>query len=127
MWHHPKIKFVHARGEATGLPDSSLDLIAYGFIFHECPPAAIRNILREGYRLLKPGGIMHIVDVDIRYGYGPEWKRRKGEICKPGHNCSIRCLYATPVAYKHGRWICRFLSHTNMVDEIVESYRRQIW
>lgn len=50
--------FVHAAGEATGLPDSSVDMVSICLVHHELPVAASRNMFREAYRLLRPGGVI---------------------------------------------------------------------
>ena len=68
----PVLRYAHARAEALGkrvhfsqqnaehtnFPDASFDLIVSHILLHEAPPKAIANILRECYRLLKPGGLM---------------------------------------------------------------------
>ncbi len=48
---------------ATGLPDASQDIILYsGVLHHFSTPAARREVVREGYRLLKPGGRLFAYD-----------------------------------------------------------------
>lgn len=54
--------WIHAPGEATGLPDCSFDLITLQFVIHELPRQATTAILQEGLRLLRPGGYLAIVD-----------------------------------------------------------------
>ena len=51
-------------GDATRipLPDSSLDAVTCIFTFHELPPAVRRTALAEFARVLKPGGILVLVD-----------------------------------------------------------------
>nr|WP_225867125.1 class I SAM-dependent methyltransferase [Cyanobium sp. PCC 7001] len=56
-WHH-------AAAEATGLPDASVDLITLQFVCHELPAAATAAVLRESARLLRPGGVIALVDQD---------------------------------------------------------------
>ena len=60
---------MQALAESTGLPDASFDLVAYQFVFHECPPDIVRRIIVEGYRTLKPRGILFITDINPRYGW----------------------------------------------------------
>lgn len=62
----PRIRYMHALGEATGLPDSSQDLVALQFVIHECPPAAIGDLVAEARRLLRPGGVLLLSDNDPR-------------------------------------------------------------
>ena len=56
-WHH-------AAAEATGLPDAGFDLITLQFVCHELPASATRAVLAEAARLLRPGGVIALVDQD---------------------------------------------------------------
>ncbi|XP_024370802.2 uncharacterized protein [Physcomitrium patens] len=56
------ISWVHANGECTGLPSSSFDVVSLAFVIHECPQHAIRGLLKEALRLLKPGGTVSLTD-----------------------------------------------------------------
>jgi SAM-dependent methyltransferase len=56
-WHH-------AAAEATGLATASFDLITLQFLAHELPTAATHAVLRESVRLLRPGGVVAVVDQD---------------------------------------------------------------
>ena len=56
-WHH-------AAAEATGLPPASVDLITLQFVCHELPAEATRAVLAEAARLLRPGGVIALVDQD---------------------------------------------------------------
>ncbi|KAL5793637.1 hypothetical protein ACOSP7_002231 [Xanthoceras sorbifolium] len=57
------ISWVHANGEDTGLPSKSFDLVSFGYVFHECPERAIIGLLREAFRLLRPGGTVAVNDI----------------------------------------------------------------
>ena len=56
-WHH-------AAAEATGLESGVYDLITLQFVCHELPGAATCAVLREAARLLRPGGVIAVVDQD---------------------------------------------------------------
>ncbi len=56
------IQFCHGNAERTGFLDASFDLVTASLLFHETPPYAACTILQEGFRLLKPGGEMLILD-----------------------------------------------------------------
>lgn len=58
------INWVHAAGEATGLPDASFDLVSIFLLCHELPQSATRQIFREVRRLLRPGGHLTIMDMN---------------------------------------------------------------
>ena len=55
-------QWLHGLGEATGLADNSLDLVTLQFVIHELPRHATVKIFQEVLRILKPGGVMAIVD-----------------------------------------------------------------
>jgi ubiquinone/menaquinone biosynthesis C-methylase UbiE len=56
------IDFRHGNAEATGLPDSSVDVVTASLLFHETPVAIARTILGECFRILKPNGQVIILD-----------------------------------------------------------------
>jgi len=67
----PMIKYAHKRAERMGrrihfsqqnvertkFHDNTFDLIFSTILLHELPPGAIRNMIAEVYRVLKPGGL----------------------------------------------------------------------
>ena len=57
-----EVEWIHGLGESTGLADNSLDLVTLQFVIHELPRQATRNIFQEVLRILKPGGVIGIVD-----------------------------------------------------------------
>ncbi|KAL0328259.1 UNVERIFIED_CONTAM: Arsenite methyltransferase [Sesamum calycinum] len=56
------IRWIHGNGENTGLPSKSFDLVSIAYVFHECPERAIKNMVKEAFRLLRPGGTFAITD-----------------------------------------------------------------
>ena len=56
--------------EATGLPGASCDLVTATFVVHECPPSAIRGLIAEARRLLRPGGVLMLADNNPRWALG---------------------------------------------------------
>uniref|UniRef100_B8HV45 Methyltransferase type 11 n=1 Tax=Cyanothece sp. (strain PCC 7425 / ATCC 29141) TaxID=395961 RepID=B8HV45_CYAP4 len=60
------IRWVHAAAEATGLPESSFDLVSLCLVCHELPQQATWEILQEAHRLLRPEGYLTIMDMNPR-------------------------------------------------------------
>lgn len=58
------IEYVHANAEHTKYQDKYFDCILCNFLFHELPESATKEVIREMYRLLSPGGIFAIIDMD---------------------------------------------------------------
>lgn len=56
------ISWVHANGEDTGLPSQSFDIVSIAYVLHECPTRAIVNLVKEAFRLLRPGGTFAVTD-----------------------------------------------------------------
>jgi SAM-dependent methyltransferase len=60
----PPITWHHGAAEATDLPAAAYDLITLQFVCHELPQDATRAVLAEAARLLRPGGVIALVDQD---------------------------------------------------------------
>jgi SAM-dependent methyltransferase len=60
----PAITWHHGAAEATGLPAAAYDLITLQFVCHELPQSATRAVMAESARLLRPGGVIALVDQD---------------------------------------------------------------
>ncbi|MAR07229.1 MAG: SAM-dependent methyltransferase [Cyanobium sp. NAT70] len=54
----------HAAAEATGFETGSVDLVSLQFVCHELPQDATHAVLAEAARLLRPGGVLVMVDQD---------------------------------------------------------------
>ena len=81
----PVLRYAHARAEALGkrvhfsqqnaertsFADASFDLIVSHILLHETSSRALRNIVRESYRLLAPGGLMIHQEVPQYHGLDP--------------------------------------------------------
>lgn len=56
------IKWVHGNAEQTNFADHSFDLVTLQFVIHELPHYGTKAIFREVKRILRPGGVIAIVD-----------------------------------------------------------------
>jgi ubiquinone/menaquinone biosynthesis C-methylase UbiE len=64
------VSYVQANAEGTNLPEASFDVITAVYLFHELPPTVRKSVAAEIVRLLKPGGMLILVDT-IQYGDEP--------------------------------------------------------
>lgn len=58
------ITYIHNNAESMEIKNDSQDLVTCSYMFHELPPLATKKILKEIKRVLKPGGIVAIIDLD---------------------------------------------------------------
>jgi SAM-dependent methyltransferase len=57
------VHFAQQNAERTDFPEAHFDLVVSHILFHETSREAIGNIIRESFRLLRPGGVMLHVDL----------------------------------------------------------------
>ena len=57
-----EIQWRHGLAEATNFNDGEFDVVTASLLFHETPITIAQEILQEGFRLLKPGGQVIILD-----------------------------------------------------------------
>jgi SAM-dependent methyltransferase len=57
------VHFSQQNAEKTNFADASFDLVTSHILLHETSRPAIQNIIKECYRLLKPGGLMMHLDL----------------------------------------------------------------
>ena len=58
----PQAKYVEALAEEMPFPDAQFDLVHTSVAMHEMKPSQLRQIFKEVYRVLKPGGVFALVD-----------------------------------------------------------------
>lgn len=58
-----RVIFMQQNAERTSFPEASFDLVCSTLLLHELPESAIRQVIAESYRLLKPGGICAHLDL----------------------------------------------------------------
>jgi ubiquinone/menaquinone biosynthesis C-methylase UbiE len=56
------IAFYQRAAEATGFDDASFDLVTATMLIHELPMPVLRRVLIEAMRVLRPGGLLAVLD-----------------------------------------------------------------
>jgi ubiquinone/menaquinone biosynthesis C-methylase UbiE len=59
-----KYKVIHEPAEKTSIPDASQDMASLCLVAHESPRWVSMEIFAEAYRILRPGGIFTMLDLD---------------------------------------------------------------
>lgn len=54
----------HEAAEATTVPSGSQDLVSLCLVAHESPQWVSEAIFREAFRILRPGGVFTMLDLD---------------------------------------------------------------
>ena len=67
-----RVKLLEGAAEKLPFAETSLDLVVSSFLLHELPGDVRRAALKEMARVLKPGGLIVIVD-SIQRGDHPTW------------------------------------------------------
>jgi ubiquinone/menaquinone biosynthesis C-methylase UbiE len=67
-----RVKLIEAAAETLPFDDARLDLVVSSFLLHELPKEIRAQVLAEMARVLKPGGLVVIVD-SLQKGDRPEW------------------------------------------------------
>lgn len=67
-----RVKLMEAAGEALPFDDASLDLVVSSFLMHELPKKIRADVIAEMARVVKPGGLVVLVD-SIQKGDHPPW------------------------------------------------------
>ena len=78
------LQLLHALAEDTRLPAGSYDLVSTCLVFHELPQEPARAILREAFRLLRPGGALAIMVRGTGGQGGAGWSGRGQGSCLGG-------------------------------------------
>jgi ubiquinone/menaquinone biosynthesis C-methylase UbiE len=65
-------ELLEAPAERMPLADASVDIVTSIFLFHELPPDVRRQVTAEFARVLKPGGLLVLMD-SLQMGDRPGW------------------------------------------------------
>jgi len=55
-------EWIHGKGEDTKMADNSVDVVSLAFVIHECPETATDALMKEAFRILRPGGTFIMTD-----------------------------------------------------------------
>jgi ubiquinone/menaquinone biosynthesis C-methylase UbiE len=72
-----KVQFLRAFGEDLPFREQRFDVVYSSFLFHELPREVRRAVLAESVRVLRPGGILVVLDSiqlgdDLRFDWALE-------------------------------------------------------
>ena len=81
---YENISWIHSNAENTSFKDNTISLTTLCFLIHELPQINTLNILQEMYRIISPGGVILIVDLDPLFIKSMNYMMRKTfEVTEP--------------------------------------------
>ncbi|HEY1798860.1 MAG TPA: methyltransferase domain-containing protein [Stellaceae bacterium] len=66
------VELIEGAAESIPMEDASFDIVTCVYLLHELPPAARRDVAAEIRRILKPGGVLILVD-SLQLGDEPDY------------------------------------------------------
>lgn len=118
----PALRFQAALAEELPAPDASFDRVVSAFFFHHVNYGLKRRVLAECWRVLRPGGLGLIVDVDTPYSlFGSlcansgRWLFRQDEIRENIDGLLRRALDESPFA-GHWRIVSRHSGYISLIE-----------
>jgi len=122
--NRPGLTFVAALAEELPDPDASFDCVLSTFFFHHLNYALKVKSLTECWRVLRPGGQLVILDVDIPYSlfgkicaWSGYWLFHQPEIAENIHGRLREALQESPwrdqweIASRHSGYLSQFVMH----------------
>ena len=81
----PDVTFERGYAQELPYPDAAFDRVLSSMMLHHLDPQVLDTTVAEAFRVLRPGGSLHIVDVEGGVAHGhhglPELLRRTGFDC----------------------------------------------
>lgn len=70
-----RIQFIQQDASKTDLDDNSVDIVSIQFVTHETPAPVAVDLMRETFRILKPGGQLWFCEMDFE---SPHFAKQRG-------------------------------------------------